>query len=504
MHAGAKASEVWYSLTSMLDEMESHPTCPTFFGSTGLLHLVKDEDCSTGLGRSYLCEVTEGLVYLKRREYFMKLICQTLPKLTWLPFGPSFEDHTSHNMAYLHQVLEQLDQSRSTLKTKDSCPPPITSSEVISKSIRERELQTLEKLVPSLDNDEGKGGKSPRSREFHGRYLLPNPIREPLRLLGSYRFLGRQTLIIYLERCLGACMASRRNEDRASISQSGHIVETLGFPEPSVHGLIWRHDRSGSRKKGHEIDSKEEARRVERDVIIQRLYQGCEGTEVWSRCNDFIINRMTHEGAKWAARILARRLICSKANDRIPFLYAFYSGSDLHGALGSPNWVNPISQPRLNLYSRLRTRKEERDREAFRYLGNSYTTLHHLNDGPDKGNRLPEYIKKQWREEPYGLPWSPPYLPVITFPEAQKWDESSKGKIKLDRKSSSRHPKPKFSVQGQGLGQSRGDRSGGNNASHDTAIDISSPNLFVVSKLGFITFSLEPKSFRDRANIGVA
>eukprot|EP01018_Ginkgo_biloba_P011780 Gb_39283 [translate_table: standard] len=68
-------------------------------------------------------------------------------------------------------------------------------------------------------------------------------------------------------------------------------------------------------------------------------------------------------------------------------------------ALGPPKWVDPISEPKLNLYSRLQIRKGgEKDNEALTYLGNLYTTLCHLNDRPNRGNKLPEYVKKQWKE----------------------------------------------------------------------------------------------------------
>eukprot|EP01018_Ginkgo_biloba_P013859 Gb_04933 [translate_table: standard] len=61
-----------------------------------------------------------------------------------------------------------------------------------------------------------------------------------------------------------------------------------------------------------------------------------------------------------------------------PFPMPFIVAMICMEALGSPNWVNPISQPRLNLYTRLQTGKEERDREAFRSGGNNascYTTI---------------------------------------------------------------------------------------------------------------------------------
>eukprot|EP01018_Ginkgo_biloba_P018030 Gb_39364 [translate_table: standard] len=116
------------------------------------------------------------------------------------------------------------------------------------------------------------------------------------------------------------------------------------------------------------------------------IFQGCEGTEVWSRSNDFIINRMTHEGAKWAARITARRLICSEANTYISHQWAAIT---LKVAVGITYTWEPWF---------LAKKKEEKDRESFRYLGNFYTALRHLNDGPDRGNRLPEYVKKQLKE----------------------------------------------------------------------------------------------------------
>eukprot|EP01018_Ginkgo_biloba_P027478 Gb_14697 [translate_table: standard] len=283
--------------------------------------------------------------------------------------------------------------------------------------------------------------------------------------------------------------------------------------------------------QGHEIDPKEESKWVERDIIIQRLYQSCEGTEVWNKSNGFIINRMTHEGAKWASRIIAKRLIDLEASTYLSHQWVAIALKIVAGITYA--WA-PWFAEKLKDHCRafqmigFRVKEEERDLEAFRHLGNFYFALRRLNDGPDRRNELLEYIKRQWSEvewveddrntyaslivmpqtkkaiqawahigviestiwkfkpkwwanrnpirirdlsidypfvspnaqyqywtsnattfsqEPYGLPWSPSNLPVITFPEVCKRDESSKGKDKFNWKTSTKQPKSKSLAQ---------------------------------------------------------
>eukprot|EP01018_Ginkgo_biloba_P032160 Gb_21137 [translate_table: standard] len=59
---------------------------------------------------------------------------------------------------------------------------------------------------------------------------------------------------------------------------------------------------------GDKINVMEEARYMGRESILQKLYPGCEEVDVWNKSNGFIINRIMNEGAKWAARILARSI----------------------------------------------------------------------------------------------------------------------------------------------------------------------------------------------------
>eukprot|EP01018_Ginkgo_biloba_P032321 Gb_32257 [translate_table: standard] len=171
--------------------------------------------------------------------------------------------------------------------------------------------------------------------------------------------------------------------------------------------------------QGHEINSKEEARRVERDVIIQRLYQGYEGIEVWSRSNGFIINRMTHEGAKWAARILARRLICSEASTYLShqwvaialkvaggITYAWaLCGSDLHGGIGCS------------------------------HLGQSYlfAKIELVLEILDRRNKLPEYIKKQWKEVNWTEDDQNTYVSLIDAGISREQAEEAEGRREHDQ-----------------------------------------------------------------------
>eukprot|EP01018_Ginkgo_biloba_P032375 Gb_29313 [translate_table: standard] len=116
-------------------------------------------------------------------------------------------------------------------------------------------------------------------------------------------------------------------------------------------------------------------------------------------------------------------------------------------ALGPPGWIKPNEQPRLNAYSCLKRRREDaKDRGFDAYLGKVYLALRGLNDSPEKSRKLPEYIKKKWKElvvdypltspiaqyhywavnkehfskEPHNMAWSPPDLPLIPFPEIQE------------------------------------------------------------------------------------
>eukprot|EP01018_Ginkgo_biloba_P028512 Gb_03896 [translate_table: standard] len=58
--------------------------------------------------------------------------------------------------------------------------------------------------------------------------------------------------------------------------------------------------------EGTIVDLKEEAKGVNKDWVIQKLYLGCDKADVWSKSNDFHINRIVGDGAKWAAHIIAK------------------------------------------------------------------------------------------------------------------------------------------------------------------------------------------------------
>eukprot|EP01018_Ginkgo_biloba_P018825 Gb_05054 [translate_table: standard] len=222
---------------------------------------------------------------------------------------------------------------------------------------------------------------------------------------------------------------------------------------------------------------------------------------------------MGREGAKWAAKIIARRLIGVEASTYLSHLWVAVAvkaaegmvyawalwiadrfkehslASQMFGcpflmpsllvvicmdALGPLTWIKPNEQPQLNSYSCLKRRRGDcKDQGADAYLGKIYLMLWSLNDGPERSKKLPEYIKKQWREvqwmkddqityaslmlvnalddkksillvvdhpltspvaqyyywavnkdhfskEPYNMAWSPPDLLLIPFPEIRE------------------------------------------------------------------------------------
>eukprot|EP01018_Ginkgo_biloba_P025492 Gb_00352 [translate_table: standard] len=264
----------------------------------------------------------------------IQLVSGCLPVASQAPFGSSFEGHTSRSMAHLYLITVQ-----------------------------------------------GHQGMSCRSRYFLVAFRCPGKLRKVPNDLGdcghAWRLVKMMTRQLLVNRAMTGAFANYRE----------HVLGTMATLP------FWV-------TEGHEIDPKEEAKRVERDVIIQRLYQGCKGTEVWNKSNSFIINRMTHEGAKWASRRLIDTeastylshkwaSIAFKVAAGLTYVWALWFAKKLKDqcrvsqmagcpfpmpslvavicmeALGPPNWINPISHPRLNLYSRFRV-KEERDLKAFR------------------------------------------------------------------------------------------------------------------------------------------
>eukprot|EP01018_Ginkgo_biloba_P012207 Gb_40144 [translate_table: standard] len=158
---------------------------------------------------------------------------------------------------------------------------------------------------------------------------------------------------------------------------------------------------------GDKIDLREKARQMGREMIIQKLYPCCEEADVWKKSNGFIINQITNEGAKCTTRIMAKRLIGVEANTYLSHQWMFGCPFPMPSllvvicmdALGLPKWINPDEQPRLNSYSHLkRKRGDTKHRVANAYLERFYLMLRRLNDGPERTKKLPEYIKKQWRE----------------------------------------------------------------------------------------------------------
>eukprot|EP01018_Ginkgo_biloba_P019662 Gb_23016 [translate_table: standard] len=151
-----------------------------------------------------------------------------------------------------------------------------------------------------------------------------------------------------------------------------------------------------------------------REDIMQHLFPGCEESEAWNKSNGFIINRITHEGAKWAAQFLTRRLVGTAASTYLSHQWVVVAAKLARGknfpmlsllavicmvAMSPPQWITPYEIPRLNAYTFLHKRKGvEKDRRANPYLGKFYLTLQQINDGLKATRRSPEYVKKQWKE----------------------------------------------------------------------------------------------------------
>eukprot|EP01018_Ginkgo_biloba_P037398 Gb_13507 [translate_table: standard] len=166
-----------------------------------------------------------------------------------------------------------------------------------------------------------------------------------------------------------------------------------------------------------------------RQSILQKLYPRCEDANVKNKSNGFIINRITNEGAKWAAK----RLIGIEANTYLSHQWVAMAAKVAKGAmytwalwvsdrfkehclvshmfghpfpmpslldvicmdaLGSLEWIKPNETPRLNSYSPLKRKGDTKDKRSDAYLEKVYLTLRQLNDGPERSRKLPEYMKK--------------------------------------------------------------------------------------------------------------
>eukprot|EP01018_Ginkgo_biloba_P036689 Gb_02901 [translate_table: standard] len=208
---------------------------------------------------------------------------------------------------------------------------------------------------------------------------------------------------------------------------------------------------------GDKIDLREEARSTGREVILQKLFLRCKEDDVWNKSNGFTINRITNEGAKWATRILTRRVVGIEANTYLSHQWAaeatklaegtVYSwaswiedkfkehclASETSGrnfpmpsllaivcmeALGPPGWIQLDELPRLNSYSRLQKKGVIREKATYAYLA-----LRWLNEGPEAIN------KGHFSKEPYSMVWSPSNLPRIPLLEVQE-KEGAMGKLK--------------------------------------------------------------------------
>eukprot|EP01018_Ginkgo_biloba_P036687 Gb_02900 [translate_table: standard] len=260
------------------------------------------------------------------------------------------------------------------------------------------------------DDDKGKGGESPRSHELPGRHLLPDSIREPLQLLGSYRFSGR-------------CFALPGNAPSTCV-----IKEAKLWPgrRATVAGAVVGHSGLNT---WHEfiVIPFEESHRIAKSKDI------AEALGFYDSSIDSLFGVLAYLQAP--VLFLPYPII-------IEMLRRFDNG-----AFWFFDKVVPIEAPLINQITgwpqqgheidpkeeaRFHARKkEEKDLEAFSAQYYYWT------------DNATSFV-----QGPYGLPWSPQDLLVITIPKAQKQDEPSKGKAKLNQRSSSRHPKPKSLVQG--------------------------------------------------------
>eukprot|EP01018_Ginkgo_biloba_P007231 Gb_41390 [translate_table: standard] len=158
------------------------------------------------------------------------------------------------------------------------------------------------------------------------------------------------------------------------------------------------------------VDLREEAKGADKDWVMQKLYPIYNSANVWSKSNDFHISRIIDEGVKWAVRIILwdtfmlgplGSLIDLKNITLLRRCMGIYSLCPLWlticmEALGPPAWIEPGPQPQLNLYLCLRMKKgDKKDKVATAYLGDFYTILRRLNDGPKRSKKVLEYKELQ-------------------------------------------------------------------------------------------------------------
>eukprot|EP01018_Ginkgo_biloba_P001738 Gb_09378 [translate_table: standard] len=142
--------------------------------------------------------------------------------------------------------------------------------------------------------------------------------------------------------------------------------------------------------QGHEIDPKEEAKQVEHDVIIQRIYQGRKGTFGAS------IPQAKKSIQSWAHISIIESIIRKFKQEY---------------------WANQDPMP-------------QRDLLIIYPLISPSAQYHYWTSNA-----------ASFTQEPYDLPWSPSDLLIITFPEARKQDELSKGTKETNKRSQGAHPK---------------------------------------------------------------
>eukprot|EP01018_Ginkgo_biloba_P007486 Gb_31139 [translate_table: standard] len=218
------------------------------------------------------------------------------------------------------------------------------------------------------DDDKGKGGESPRSHELLGRYLLLDLIREPLQLPGSYRFPRR------------ACTASCQNDDKADV---GHSNLNTWQKKPYSRILA-------------------------------------------SRITFSLPVMITNEGAKWAARIMARRLIGMEANTYL-----------------SHQWVAVAAKV------------NEGTVYAWALWAQTLMVTDHPLMSPMAQYSYWAVNKAHFVRESYNIEWSPPDLQLVMFPEVQekasttrKEKEKKKPSTKDSKSTKRKHSKLGSAAQG--------------------------------------------------------
>eukprot|EP01018_Ginkgo_biloba_P035027 Gb_27845 [translate_table: standard] len=375
-----------------------------------------------------------------------------LPTTSQAPFGSSFTDHVSHNMAHPYLVAEDVTSvDASRYPGEGMC---IGGRKGGGPWRFFCQHDTLPRKLPLNLGDQGKRAKARKIREI--RAFMVNAFQF-ISLAFCYRlfiqifmFLLAPSSSVFRVEAVEDSLDLYSHEweqftvedatgelwlDYLDLIHSGIVdyakAPVVYFPYPIVVNEELINHITSLPRFGNEIDLREEVRSMGKEVILQKLYPRWEEVDVWNKSNGFIINQITNEGAKWAARILTRRLVGIEVSTYFSHQWATVVAKLAEGivyswaswivdifkehclalqmsrrnfpmpsllvvmcmeALGPPRWIQPNETPRLNSYSRLKKKKKGdiRGKGTNAYLGKIYLTIQLLNDGLERMVNAPD------------------------------------------------------------------------------------------------------------------